>query len=88
LVLGLALIAALVIGVFRVKDETAAAARDVRGLEAEVAAAKQERAVLRAERQYLESPARLERLSEAALGAEAADPGRSGEGAPEAASQR
>jgi hypothetical protein len=61
--ISLALIAVLLIGVFRVKDESAAAARSVRALEAEVAAAREERAVLKAETQYLESPARLEALT-------------------------
>jgi hypothetical protein len=59
----LGLIAVMLIGVFRVKDESADAARAVRALEAEVAAARQERAVLKAETQYLQSPARLEALA-------------------------
>lgn len=62
--LGLLVIAALVLGVFKVKDETGEARRTVRSLEAAVAQEKENAAVLRAEAQYLESPQRLEAETE------------------------
>jgi hypothetical protein len=62
--LALLVIAALLIGVFRVKDESAATAQTVHRLEAEAAAEQERRALLQAEKQYLESPARLERLAQ------------------------
>lgn len=58
----LAVIAVLLLGLFRVKDEAGAGHATVRGLERDLAAARATQAELEAERQLLESPARLEKL--------------------------
>lgn len=60
----LAVIAVLILGLFRVKDEAGEAHSTVRGLEREVAAERAKQTELKAEVQYLESPARLEKLLE------------------------